>query len=226
VSRFTDLALEPAPSLEALLLSLAAEFRPIDEAGTNRTLTRLATALTSTDRIASIGDILGVVIGFRPTRTPGPDALHIDTALRDKAGEPAMLAAIYAIAASRAGIPLTVAGALTDGWSPTIRSCSTRPRAEWRSLTTSSRLKLTPSPRTGSPEPYSRNSSMRTQSRETSAELRTRQSSASTCVPRSGCLRRTQRPPAAAKPDAPSAPISRSLRRIRAVEGRNSTNPR
>jgi hypothetical protein len=113
--RFTEVAAESSPSLEELLLSMAAEFRPVDGAHTNRTLTRLGTALATTDRLAALGDILGVLMGFRPTRRPGPDALLLDSALRAKAAEPAMLASIYAIAASRAGIPLTVAST-GDRW--------------------------------------------------------------------------------------------------------------
>jgi hypothetical protein len=113
--RFTEVAAESSPSLEELLLSMAAEFHPVDATDTNRTLTRLGTALATTDRLAALGDILGVLMGFRPTRRPGPDALLLDSALRAKAAEPAMLASIYAIATSRAGIPLTVAST-GDRW--------------------------------------------------------------------------------------------------------------
>jgi regulator of sirC expression with transglutaminase-like and TPR domain len=115
MQRFTLLARSTSPPLDELLLALAAEFRPVDAPAAVRALSQLSDGLASAsafpprEQAALIGDLLRYVAGLRLARDPTPDALLLDSALHERAGEPAALAAIYALAAQGAGAPLVVA---------------------------------------------------------------------------------------------------------------------
>jgi hypothetical protein len=131
MDRFARLAPCVGPPLDELLLTLAAEFQPVDRPAATRALDELSLGLASTPPLAPreqasiTGDWLGYVAGLRPARSPTPDALLLDSALRERAGTPPTLAAIYAIAAQRAGVPLLVASAgsrwlVTHAGAPTV----------------------------------------------------------------------------------------------------------
>lgn len=117
---FAELAAEPAPPLDRLLLALAAEFRTVDEAAALAQLDALGERLTATvagddDPVAqarACAALLGGEEGFEGAVEDHehPDNLLLDCVLARRRGRPETLAAVYVEAARRAEVPLAGVG--------------------------------------------------------------------------------------------------------------------
>ena len=147
---FADLATESCESSDLLLLSVAAEFRPVrwDEAlerldDLGRRVFGIA-ALTPPEAAGELARALTSGAGLRPDAA-GIEGLLLDCVLRDRRGHPALLAFIFCEAARRAGVAATVysdpyrwyAGVRDDeglvlvdpaGWSPQAAAVPARLR--------------------------------------------------------------------------------------------------
>lgn len=99
--------------LARLVLSLGAEFRPVEDAAAEAHLERLAAALSGARTASPLHqceacfEVLG---GFR-VRDDGPERLMLDAVLERREGHPILLGLVYAEVAGRAGIPLVPVGA-------------------------------------------------------------------------------------------------------------------
>lgn len=117
---FAELARMPGAPLDSLLLSLAAEFRPVDRDDALDRLDELARPLFGAAELGAeaiawrVAGALWQDAGLRPSSI-GRDALFVDRTLRSRRGHPALLAAIYAEAARRAGISLCLLSS-SDAW--------------------------------------------------------------------------------------------------------------
>jgi hypothetical protein len=111
---FSRLACGGCPPLADLMLSMAAEFRLVDEPAAEERLDDLARALFR-PRAARRGERPGRVIErFQPERmTVG--GLWLDTVLQERSGHPLVLAAIAAETGRRAGLAIHVLST-SGGW--------------------------------------------------------------------------------------------------------------
>jgi regulator of sirC expression with transglutaminase-like and TPR domain len=121
VPSFAELAAAPDPSLDDLALSLAAEFRVVDEGGARARLdalgAELAAAVEATDgspgaQATACAAVLGGAHGFLGDREDydHPDNSMLDVVLERRRGLPILLSVVYLEAARRAGVPLAGVG--------------------------------------------------------------------------------------------------------------------
>ena len=116
-SAFGRLAGLPDAPLDRMLLSLASEFRPVDRQAADERLDELALPLFGMasrgpeQRGRELVRVLVLEAGFAPAG-PGIDALMFDRVLACRRGHPALLAAVFAEVARRAGVAV---GLLSDG---------------------------------------------------------------------------------------------------------------
>jgi len=118
---FAALARQPAPSLDALALALAAEFREVDEATALAELDALGAELSETVRerglppAVALTEVLGERHGFAapPEGEEAPDDALLDRVLARRRGGSPALCAVYAETARRARLP--VWGVRVDG---------------------------------------------------------------------------------------------------------------
>ncbi len=113
---FAHQAAQLQPCLAELLLSLAAEFRPVDGRDADRGLDRLADrfcrARAETRRFRPVAEpqILAVTAQFRVSCEDDPEALMLDAVLARRRGHPVLLAVLAPEAARRVGVPLAILG--------------------------------------------------------------------------------------------------------------------
>lgn len=111
---FAACARRPGVGLAELAVALAAEFRPVDRIGVARDLAALALELDGADRLPTreqLEALAGLMRGFRPrvdllSRRP----LMLDAVLRDRAGDPLVLAVVATDLARQAGLDVAIAG--------------------------------------------------------------------------------------------------------------------
>jgi hypothetical protein len=125
--RFERLVAGPCPPPAALLLALAAEFRPVPAAGTSFRLDELARGLFE---VAAARDpgwtaralalLLTDEVGLERDET-SVDGLWLDCALARRAGHPLVLAAIATEVGRRAGVAVGICSTAT-GWFAAIGS--------------------------------------------------------------------------------------------------------
>ncbi len=111
---FAACAARPGIGLGELALALAAEFGPADSAGVMHELEVLALELRGAELLApryQLEALGGVMTAFRPVRDPlRRRPLMLDAVLRDRAGDPAVLAVLATDVARRAGLDVAIAG--------------------------------------------------------------------------------------------------------------------
>ena len=116
---FTELADGPCSSADELLLSLSAEFWPIDAAEARARLDdearRLfgAAALTPDDRAHRLGAVLEHELRLEPEAGPDPGVLRLDRLLPRRRGHPLCVAVLGVELLRRAGVPATVCSSPT-----------------------------------------------------------------------------------------------------------------
>lgn len=109
-------AADPASAPADLLLSMAAEFRPVDPGLVERRLDQLADRVkrarchTDWQAPATERDLLLATVGFKSARRNTPEAFMLDTVLARGEGHPLLIAAVAQEAARRAGLPLAILG--------------------------------------------------------------------------------------------------------------------
>jgi hypothetical protein len=119
VTPFTELADGPCSGADELLLSLAAEFWPIDAAATRARLDdesrRLfsAAALAATDRAHRLGTVLEEELGITPAQDSDPELLRLDAVLERRRAHPLLIAALGAELLRRAGAAASVCSSPT-----------------------------------------------------------------------------------------------------------------
>jgi Transglutaminase-like superfamily len=111
---FSRLACGGCPPPAELMLALAAEFRPVDEAAADERLDELARPLFGLGPRAAASALAGVIGGFEAERM-SVGGLWLDRVLADRGGHPLVLAAIAAEAGRRSGLAITVLSSST-GW--------------------------------------------------------------------------------------------------------------
>ncbi len=115
--RFAELAAAPDPSLDALALALAAEFRQVDAAAALARLDDLGRELaqavggipqTPQAQAHACAKLLGGAHGFAGDREryDHPDNSMLDLVLARRRGLPILLSVVYVEVARRAGVPL------------------------------------------------------------------------------------------------------------------------
>jgi regulator of sirC expression with transglutaminase-like and TPR domain len=117
---FSDLAATADPSLDELALSIAAEFRPVDEAGTLARLDELGSELAGAVRGRSnaraqahaVSAVLGDRHGYEGDRKryDRPENSMIDLVVETRRGLPILLSVVYVEVGRRAGLPLCGVG--------------------------------------------------------------------------------------------------------------------
>lgn len=117
---FSDLAATAEPALDELALSIAAEFRPVDEAATLERLDalggELAGALRGLSNPRAQAHALSAVLGQRhgfegdSKRYDRPENSMLDLVLETRRGLPILLSVIYAAVGRRAGLPICGVG--------------------------------------------------------------------------------------------------------------------
>ena len=115
---FATLAARPSPALDELALTLAAEFRDVDEQRALFELDRLGAELAEAagtgaeEEAAACREVLGGRHGFAGDREryDHPDNSMLDLVLERRRGLPILLSAVYVEAARRAGIALAGVG--------------------------------------------------------------------------------------------------------------------
>lgn len=138
-SPFLSVALRPEPPLDELLLTLAAEFRPVD---TQLALERLDDfsrslfGLSDLDCAGQAGCVSHTVrheLGLRCADPRDPEAMHLDRVLERRSGHPLVLAVVAVELARRAGVTAHVCSAPTRLFAgfgpPTMRLVETTPAA-------------------------------------------------------------------------------------------------
>jgi len=111
---FTELADGPCAAVDELLLSLAAEFWPVDPDDTRARLDDAAralfgiTALEPADRAQRLGVVLERELMIRPEQGSDPDLLRLDRVLHQRRGHPLLVAALGVELLRRAGVPAAV----------------------------------------------------------------------------------------------------------------------
>jgi regulator of sirC expression with transglutaminase-like and TPR domain len=117
--RFTDIADGPCTAADALLLSLAAEFWPVDPAAAQAQLDdqarRLfgAAALSPPDCAHLLGTVLERDLRIAPDAGPDPELLRLDTLPHRRRGHPLLVAALGVELFRRAGVEAAVCSSPT-----------------------------------------------------------------------------------------------------------------
>lgn len=114
--RFHEQARGPCPPLDALMLSVAGEFGPVEHRFARTRLEELGCALLP----AAVGDpaeqagrafaVLAEQEGLRAAPQLSPETLMLDRVLRCGRGHPLLLSIVYVEAAPRAAMPLLPVG--------------------------------------------------------------------------------------------------------------------
>jgi transglutaminase superfamily protein len=116
---FTDLADGPCAASDELLLSLAAEFWPVDADEARERLDDQARALFGVadlepaDRAHRLGTVLERELMITPQQGDDPDLLRLDRVLHQRRGHPLMVAALGVELLRRAGVPAAVCSSPT-----------------------------------------------------------------------------------------------------------------
>jgi hypothetical protein len=116
---FTDLADGPCAAADELLLSLAAEFWPVDATTTRAQLDdearRLfgAAALAPADRAYRLATVLERELQIAPEQSPDPEVLRLDRVLPRRRAHPLVIAALGAELLRRAGVAASVCSSPT-----------------------------------------------------------------------------------------------------------------
>ena len=116
---FTELADGPCSGADELLLSLAAEFWPVDadlaRAQLDDQARRLfgAAALDPADCAHRLGTVLERELTITPTQSADPDVLRLDRLLDRRRGHPLVVAALGAELLRRAGVAASVCSSPT-----------------------------------------------------------------------------------------------------------------
>jgi regulator of sirC expression with transglutaminase-like and TPR domain len=117
VEPFTVLAAQPESPLDELALSLAAEFRAVDDGGARAQLDELGEEVarerdTGAGGLQALREVLGVRHGFRgdSERYDHPQNSMLDVVLERRRGLPILLSVLYVATAQRAGIALSGVG--------------------------------------------------------------------------------------------------------------------
>jgi hypothetical protein len=116
---FTDIADGPCSAADELLLSLAAEFWPVDAAATRTRLDdesrRLfgAAELAPADRAHRVGTVLEHELRIAPEPGADPELLRLDRLLDRRRGHPLIVAALGVELLRRAGIAASVCSSPT-----------------------------------------------------------------------------------------------------------------
>ncbi len=117
VQPFTQLAAQPEPRIDELALSLAAEFREIDDGSALAQLDELGAEVAQereagADGAQALREVLGVRHGFRgdSERYDHPQNSMLDVVLERRRGLPILLSVLYVATAQRAGIALSGVG--------------------------------------------------------------------------------------------------------------------
>src|SRR6185437_3698522 len=104
---FSRLACGGCPPLADLMLSMAAEFRLVDEPAAEERLDDLARTLFGLDERTAASALVGEIGTFQAERL-SVAGLWLDRVLEERAGHPLVLAAIAAEAGRRAGLAIHV----------------------------------------------------------------------------------------------------------------------
>jgi regulator of sirC expression with transglutaminase-like and TPR domain len=120
IEEFTTLAADPAAPIDALALSLAAEFRDVDADAAYAQLDELGDEVADVrDQldgpeagVEALREVLGVRHGFRGDRLQydDPDNSMLDLVLERRRGLPILLSVLYVAVAQRAAIALSGVG--------------------------------------------------------------------------------------------------------------------
>lgn len=120
VTAFSTLAATAEPALDELALSIAAEFRAVDEQGAHAALDALGTELTSAIRglrnpraqAHALSAVLGDRHGFAgdKKRYDRPENSMLDLVLQTRRGLPILLSVVYVEVGRRAGLPIAGVG--------------------------------------------------------------------------------------------------------------------
>lgn len=116
---FTDLADGPCSGADELLLSLSAEFWPVDADTAREQLDDGArrlfgvAALSPADRAHRLGVVLERELMLRPEQGDDPDLLRLDRALHQRRAHPLIVAALGVELLRRAGVPAAVCSSPT-----------------------------------------------------------------------------------------------------------------
>jgi hypothetical protein len=116
---FTELADGPCAGADELLLSLAAEFWPVDADDARERLDDAArglfgvAALAPADRAHRLGTVLEHELTIAPDPGADPDLLRLDRIVHQRRGHPLMIAALGAELLRRAGVPAAVCSSPT-----------------------------------------------------------------------------------------------------------------
>lgn len=119
ITPFTELADGPCAATDELLLSLAAEFWPIDAGAARARLDEAsrplfgAAALAPADRAHRLGTVLEQVLRITPEQGPDPQLLRLDGVLLRRRGHPLLVAALGVELLRRAGIAAAVCSSPT-----------------------------------------------------------------------------------------------------------------
>lgn len=112
---FADRARRPGVGLAELATALAAEFRPVDQPGVAQEVAALAFELHGADGLPISGQLEALaelMRGFRPHTDPlSRRPLMLDAVLRDRAGDPLVLALLATDVARQAALDVAVGGA-------------------------------------------------------------------------------------------------------------------
>jgi len=116
---FTELADGPCADGDELLLSLAAEFWPVDAAEARTRLDDEArrlfgvSGLAPADRAHRLGEVLERELMIRPEQGSDPNLLRLDRVLHQRRGHPLVIAALGAELLRRAGVRAAVCSSPT-----------------------------------------------------------------------------------------------------------------
>ena len=116
---FTDLADGPCSSADELLLSLAAEFWPVDADDARARLDDHArplfgvAGLEPADRAHRLGTVLERELMITPEQGSDPDLLRLDRVLHQRRGHPLLVAALGVELLRRAGVQAAVCSSPT-----------------------------------------------------------------------------------------------------------------
>ncbi len=121
LARFSELAAAPEPSLDAIALALAAEFRDVDASGAFATLDALGaellhaagrTGAAASELAVACGRLLGDAYGFAGDRQRYEDPRNsmLDIVLSRRRGLPILLSVVYIEVARRAQFSLAGVG--------------------------------------------------------------------------------------------------------------------
>lgn len=115
---FADRARRPGAGLAELATALAAEFDPVDHVGVAQDLAALTLELHGADRLPATGQLealAALMRGFHPRADPlSKRSLMLDAVLRDRAGDPLVLALLATDLGRRAGLDVAMGDAGHD----------------------------------------------------------------------------------------------------------------